>query len=262
MRRRTRTGEESYDYWPAFTDLIAAVSLVLFLVVLLAIAQAAVSVSFALQGRNELQRTLQAVQEEKRKADELVEGNKRVQEIFLQRKETTARLMEEIGAGQAVVDENATIWFRSSVLFAYDQYSLTEEARTRILPPVARALGRVLQEHGSNIAMVSVEGHMAGPPEDPLWNSWELAARRAMAVLVFLQQANPDLQRPELAGKLAATSYSYYRPPKSAAEKGIPLGRCRNALGECDDIRRIEIRLVLRDEGLQEEILKALGRTP
>ena len=234
MRRRIGSEEENQDFWPAFTDLISTVSLVLFLVLLLAIAQAGISARFT------------------------IEGSKRVQEIFSQRAATTRRLVEEIGAGQATVDDSAAIRFNSDVLFAYNSYDLTEKARQEILPPVAGALGKVLTEYGDKIETVVVEGHTAGPPRPVDKEQWVLGANRAVAVLAFMQEQNPVLQQPAIAAKLAATSYSYYRPPGTAQE--IPLGRCDNNAGECNQIRRIEVRVVLRDQGLRDEILRVLSQ--
>lgn|GEM_PF-1525973 len=234
MRRRFGFDEENQDFWPAFTDLISTISLVLFLVMLLAIAQAAVSARFTIQ------------------------GSERVQEIFNQRAETTRKLVEQIGSGQATVDETAAIRFNSDVLFAFESYELTEKAKREVLPPVAMALGRVLKEYGSSIETVVIEGHTAGPANPADEAQWVLGARRAVAVLSFMQSANPELQKPEYAAKLGATSYSYYRPPASAA--GIPLGKCDNAKGQCNAIRRIEVRVVLRDQGLRDEILRVLEK--
>jgi chemotaxis protein MotB len=232
MRRRM-FDEEQDGYWPAFTDLISTVSLILFLVMLLAIAQAAISARFT------------------------VEGSKRVQDIFAKRAETTRQLVEEIGSGKATVDETAAIRFNSDVLFGYNSYELMDTAKTDILPPVARALGKVLKEHADAIETVVVEGHTAGPPNKLDRDQWSLAAQRAIAVLDFMQQQEPLLQDPAIAAKLAASSFSYYRPPSSA--KDVPLGRCDSASGECNSIRRIEIRVVLRDQGLRDEILRVLG---
>lgn len=233
MRRRSSFDDEQEGYWPAFTDLISTVSLILFMVMLLAIAQAAISARFT------------------------VEGSKRVQDIFAKRAETTKKLVEEIGSGKATVDETAAIRFNSDVLFAYNSYELMATAKNEILPPVAHALGKVLKEHGTSIEAVVVEGHTAGPPLKVDRDQWSLAAQRAIAVLDFMQQREPSLQNPEIAAKLAASSYSYYRPPASA--KNVPLGLCNSASGECNSIRRIEIRVVLRDQGLRDEILRVLG---
>lgn len=233
--RRGKFDEEQEGYWPAFTDLISTVSLILFMVMLLAIAQAAISARFT------------------------VEGSKRVQDIFSKRAETTKQLVEEIGSGKATVDETAAIRFNSDVLFAYNSSVLMEAAKTEILPPVARALGKVLKEHGTSIEAVVVEGHTAGPPLKVDREQWTLAAQRAISVLDFMQQQEPLLQDPAIAAKLAASSYSYYRPPASAID--VPLGLCNSASGECNSIRRIEIRVVLRDQGLRDEILRVLGAT-
>lgn len=232
-RRRAGFDEETQDFWPAFTDLISTVSLVLFLVMLLAIAQAGFSARFT------------------------IEGSKRVQEIFNQRAQTTKDLVAQIGSGQATVDDSAAIRFNSDVLFAYNSYVLTDKAKREVLPPVAAALGKVLQQYGDSIETVVFEGHTAGPNKPVDRDQWVLGAQRAIAVLSFLQEQNPYLQKPEVAAKLAATSYSYYRPPDSA--KAIPLGKCVDAAGQCDQIRRIEIRVVLRDQGLRDEILRVLG---
>jgi outer membrane protein OmpA-like peptidoglycan-associated protein len=234
VRRRMGFDDDSQDFWPAFTDLISTVSLVLFLVMLLAIAQAGISARFT------------------------IEGSKRVQEIFNQRAATTRELVEEIGSGQATVDESAAIHFNSDVLFAYNSFELTDKARREVLPPVAKALGKVLQQYGDSIETVVVEGHTAGPNRPTDRDQWVLGAQRAIAVLTFMQEQNPVLQKPEVAAKLGATSYSYYRPPSSAQE--IPLGRCIDQTGQCNQIRRIEIRVVLRDQGLRDEVLRVLGQ--
>lgn len=233
LRRRFAADEENQEFWPAFTDLISSVALVLFLVMLLAIAQAAISARLT------------------------VEGSRRVQEIFTERANVTKQLVERIGSGQATVDANAAIRFNSDVLFGYNSYDLTETAKQQVLPPVARALGQVLTEYGDRIETVTIEGHTAGPNLALDRGQWELGANRAIAVLYFLQQQEPILQKPEIASKLAASSFSYYRPPESAKE--VPLGRCDSASGQCNEIRRIEIRVILRDQGLRDEILRVLG---
>jgi len=141
------------------------------------------------------------------------------------------------------------------VLFAYDSDVLREEAKP-MLQNVGARLTEILQNprYRGAISSIMVEGHTAGPPEDPTHYHWMLGARRAARVIDYFQETNPLLRDPDVAAYFGAASFSYYRP----VDREVAVGRCRGD-EQCGKYRRIEMRVILKDDKLQAEIMRALG---
>lgn len=221
---------EEHTFWPAFTDLISSVALALFLFMVLAMLQT-----------SNVNR-------------ERVEGKVSVQDVFKRRVELTRQILREIGGLK--LDTSATLRFEGNLLFAFNSAELTDEGKAK-LEPLAHRLVEALARYGDDIQSVMVEGHTAGPATvDSLERQWQLSAQRAAAVIWYMQQVEPRLREPRYARYLTAVAHNYYLPPEDSAFRDGRLGQCGG--DECNPIRRIEIRLLMNDEALKQEILKAL----
>ncbi|HYG58709.1 MAG TPA: OmpA family protein [Symbiobacteriaceae bacterium] len=236
---RWKSRQSDAGYWPSFVDAMSAVAVVMLFINMMAM----------------LNNTAARVQI-KEHEETITTLKSSVEDVFADSARTTAEIVHAIGEGLATIGENATIELNSDVLFAYDSDQLNEGAKP-VLKGIGERLASVLQDPQFNEAIetVVVEGHTAGPPEDPFFYQWNLGARRAARVIAYFQETSPALRDPALATKLGASSYSYYRP----GDQKVEIGRCRGD-DECSRYRRIEIRVILKGSRLKEEIKKAIER--
>jgi chemotaxis protein MotB len=279
MRNRRRLlsdHEGTREIWPAFTDVMSTMALILFVLVLLSYVRSLVSSkrieayqrqidASELQlrtlygeiqaGRSELavsQATLQAQQaviaDTNRQLDSV---RARLQDIAVLRVSVLTKLKQalesQLAAGDAggsalvTIDGNGDILINESLVFEYDSYAIKKEARS-LLDSLATALGNVLADPDvrANIDTIVIQGHTDERGSDAL--NWDLSARRATAVVEYLLQANRSLSD-AYARYFSASAYSKYRPIDPTATEAAYQ---RN--------RRIEISIVPRDDNVRKVI--------
>jgi len=226
-RRLVSHSEEGAGYWPSFVDIMSVVVLVLLFVLVTAFIQAAVSI----QNR--------------------IEGKQAIVEIMNKRLAVTRELQGELGQDAVELSPDGNLTLRGDVLFQPDLPDLQDTASvdlllTRLSHNIANVLGQPRFRDG--LQMILVEGHTArdGNPPDTHWN---LSADRAVRIIEAMQNKDARLRDPELARYLGVGGRAFYNPADS--------GTTEAALSHN---RRVEIRLVLKDEGLRDALLEALSR--
>jgi chemotaxis protein MotB len=279
--------EGTREIWPAFTDVMSTMAMILFVLVLLAYVRNLISskrldafqreiAASQLKLRtvgDELARTSAqvAVSQGRLREQEAViaESNHqldslrgRLQGIAVLRVDVLNKLKQAIEAelgsrsrtgGELVtIGDNGNVVINESLVFEYGSYALKKEARP-LLDSLARALGNLLADEGvrNNIDTILIQGHT--DERGSLSYNWDLSARRATAVLDYLLSANKALAD-SYGGYFAASAYSKFRPIDHAqAEEAYRHNR------------RIEIAVVPKDANVRQlidEYMKSLSLTP
>jgi len=268
--------EGTREIWPAFTDVMSTLALILFVLVLLSYVQTLISAkrvaAFQLQiaaseqqlhalngeiatGKAELSGSLtrlgqqQAViAENQRQLDAL---HAQLQNIAVLRVSVLDKLRQaveaqlgasnEAGAPLVTVGDNGNIVINESLMFEYGSYAIKKDAKP-LLDSLARALGNVLADADvrANIDSIVIQGHTDERGSAAF--NWDLSAKRATAVLGYLFEANKMLADP-YGRYFSAGAYSKFRP--------IDPGTTEDAY---QHNRRIEISVVPRDDTVRKII--------
>jgi chemotaxis protein MotB len=275
-RRLLSDNEGTREIWPAFTDVMSTMALIMFVLVLLAYVrnliaekrldsyrqQIAMSERQLRQVRSELlagRAELVASQSKLRDQQSVVaESNRQLgnlraqlQSIAVLRVSVLNKLKTAIEtqlgrttgtAGQLVtIGDNGDIAVNESLVFEYNSHAVKKQAKP-ILDSLARALGNLLadDEVRQNIDTIIIQGHTDERGSAAF--NWDLSAKRATAVLDYLFQANKLL--PDNYGSyFAASAYSKFRPVK---KEQTDEAYAQN--------RRIEISVIPRDTHVRQVI--------
>jgi chemotaxis protein MotB len=226
-RRVLAQAEEGPGYWPSFVDIMAVVVMILLFVLVTAFVQAAGSIHQRFVGRQ------------------------KVEELMDRRLAVTRALEEELGKEYVSVSSDGNISFKGDVLFYPDSAELRNTREVdQLLTRLATSIGNVVvqERFREGLQVILVEGHTAADNKEA-WTHWALSAERARRIVLALQAKDGRLQQPENAKFLGATARAHYQPanPGSSEE-----AKSQN--------RRVEIRLVLKDEGLRDALLEALSQ--
>lgn len=225
-RRLSPHFEEGAGYWPSFVDIMSVVVLVLLFVLTTAFVQAAVSIQ------------------------QRVVGKRAIQELMDRRLAVTRALQVELGTSDVELSSDGNISFKGDVLFFPDSAVLRDTAEVDVLiTRLARSIGNVLVQprFRSGLQAILVEGHTAEDGKDAE-SHWQLSAERATRIILALQAKDGRLQEPEQARFLGVAGRAYYNPAQTGSSEAA---KARN--------RRVEIRMVLKDEGLRDALLEALS---
>jgi len=273
-RRLLSDHEGTREIWPAFTDVMSTMALIMFVLVLLAYVrnliaekrldasrqQIALSQRQLLLLQNELaagRAELATAQVRMREQQALVAdstrqlGNLRSQlsNIAMLRVTVLNKLKAAIeaqlgraGGGEvATIGENGDIAVNESLVFEYNSYAIKREAKP-VLDSLARALGNLLadEEIRGNIDTILIQGHTDERGSAAF--NWDLSAKRATAVVDYLFHSNKTLAD-SYGNYFAASAYSKFRPVSS--EKSEEAYRQN---------RRIEISVVPKDTQLRKVV--------
>ena len=237
--------EGTREIWPAFTDVMSTMALILFVLVLLSYVRSLISskrieafqrdiatseqrlrtLDAEIQaGRSQLavsQAALQAQQavvaDTNRQLDTV---RAQLQDIAVLRLSVLTKLKQAIesqlapgdsGATPLVaIDGNGDILINESLVFEYDSYAIRKEGKA-LLDSLATALGNVLADPDvrASIDTIVIQGHTDERGSDA--RNWDLSARRATAVVEYMFTANRSLAG-EYARYFSASAYSKYRP--------------------------------------------------
>lgn len=274
------------EVWPAFTDVMSTMALIMFVLVLLAyvrnlVAEKRMHASeqrIALSERQlgsvraELwagKAALAASQSRLLEQQSLVaDSNKQLanlrsqlQGIAVLRVSVLNKLKSAIEAqlgapgrdhGEiAAIGDNGDIAVNESLVFEYNSYAIKKPARP-VLDALARALGNLLADPDirDNVDTILIQGH-ADERGSAAFN-WELSAKRATAVLDYLFQSNRVLAD-SYGSYFAAAAYSKFRPLNPAKTEAA-----------YEQNRRIEISIVPKDANVSRVIdayVEAIGAT-
>lgn len=226
-RRFSHHLEDGPGFWPSFVDIMSVVVLVLLFVLVTSFVQAAGSIQAQ------------------------VAGKQKVEELMDRRLEITKALESELGKEYVEVSTDGNISFKGDVLFLPDSATLRNTAEVdNLMGGLAQSIGNVLEQERfrEGLQLILVEGHTATDNQSPA-SHWSLSAARAQRIVLALQQRDPRLQKPENAKFLGAAARANYQPANPGTTEA---DKSQN--------RRVEIRMVLKDEGLRDALLEALSK--
>jgi chemotaxis protein MotB len=273
-RRLLSDFEGTREIWPAFTDVMSTMALIMFVLVLLAYVRNLIAekrleasrqqISLAERQLRMVQADLQAgraqlaVSEAKLGEQQalVVESNRQLGNLRAQltniavlrvsvlnklKAAIEAQLGRTGGPQVATIGDNGDIAVNESLVFEYNSYAIKKQAKP-VLDSLARALGNLLadEEVRANIDTVVIQGH-ADERGSASFN-WELSAKRATAVLEYLFQTNKTLAD-TYGSYFSASAYSKFRPINpEKSEAAYQLNR------------RIEISVVPKDTQLRKMV--------
>jgi chemotaxis protein MotB len=264
------------EIWPAFTDVMSTMALIMFVLVLLAYVRNLIGEKRMEEFRQRIaasERELRSVQAEvlagkaelaasqsKLREQQIVVadsnrqlGNLRtqLQSIAVLRLSVLEKLKSAIEtqlgrtsptSGQiATIGNNGDIAVNESLVFEYNSYAIKKQAKP-FLDSLAKALGNLLADDQvrENIDTVVIQGHTDERGSASF--NWDLSAKRATAVLDYLFQSNKTLAD-TYGSYFAASAFSKFRPINPA-----------KAEAAYQQNRRIEISVVPRDANVRKVI--------
>lgn len=279
MRNRRRLMSDHADtgeIWPAFTDVMSTMAIILFVLVLLAYVRNVI----ASKRLDALQRRIDTSQQQLRALGSEIQTSRaalaasqarlrdqqaiitdsnvqldnlrgQLQSIAVLRVGVLGKLKQAIevelgpknarGADLVTIGDNGNIVINESVVFDFGSYAVKKEAKP-LLDTLARALGNVLSDANvaANIDTILIQGHTDERGSAQL--NWDLSAKRATAVLEHLFEANKTLAD-TYGNYFSASAYSKFRPINPAKTEDAYQ---RN--------RRIEISVIPKDDNVRKVI--------
>jgi len=264
------------EIWPAFTDVMSTMALIMFVLVLLAYVKNLISekrledFQRRIAASERQLRTVQAEVQAGRAELDLSQARLRAQQAVVadsNRQLGTLRaqlqsiavlrisvldklktaIETQLGrsspsSGQiATIGNNGDIAVNEGLVFEYNSYAIKKQAKP-FLDSLAKALGNLLAdpEVRETIDTVVIQGHTDERGSASF--NWELSAKRATAVLDYLFQSNKTLAD-TYGSYFAASAYSKFRPINpSKAEAAYQQNR------------RIEVSIVPRDANVRKVI--------
>jgi chemotaxis protein MotB len=264
------------EIWPAFTDVMSTMAIIMFVLVLLAyvrnlmaekrldayrqqislserqlrLVQADVLAGKAQLAASQVKLTEQQalVADSNRQLGNL---RSQLQSIAVLRVSVLNKLKSAIeselgasGAGTprvATIGDNGDIAVNESLVFEYNSYAVKKQAKP-VLDSLAKALGNLLGDDDvrTNIDTIVIQGHTDERGSAAF--NWELSAKRATAVLEYLFQSNKALAD-SYGNYFAASAYSKFRPISTEKTEAA-----------YQQNRRIEISVVPRDANVRRVI--------
>jgi chemotaxis protein MotB len=145
------------------------------------------------------------------------------------------------GAPLVRIGDNGNIVINEGLVFESSSYALRPEGKA-LIATLATALENVLADERvrENIDAMLVQGHTDARGSSAY--NFDLAAKRANAVLNYMFEANPKLEQ-SYGSFFAASAYSKFRPLNPA-----------NTEEAFEQNRRIELSLVLKDANVRRVI--------
>jgi chemotaxis protein MotB len=279
MRNRRRLlseGDSTREIWPAFTDVMSTMAIIMFVLVLLAYVRnlinekqlAASRAQIALSNRDlEKVRAEVAIGKKDLEASRfllrdqeatIAESNRQLgtlrtqlQNIAVLRVSVLEKIKNAIetqlgsshptGGQAATIRDNGDIAVNESLVFEYNSYAIKKQARP-VLDALARALFNLLSDDDvrTNIDTIVIQGH-ADARGSASFN-WDLSAKRSTAVLDYLFQSNKTLAE-NYGSYFAAAAYSKFRPVDTdTSEEAFQQNR------------RIEISVIPKDSSLRKVV--------
>lgn len=268
--------EGTREIWPAFTDVMSTMALIMFVLVLLAYVRnlinekrlqaSRVQIVAAEKQLGSLQTELLAGRAELaasqgrlRAQQALVDDSNRqlgtlrtqLQSIAVLRVSVLNKLKTAIeaelghtgpsGTQVATIGDNGDIAVNESLVFEYNSFAIKKQARP-VLDSLAKALGKLLADNEvrENIDTIVIQGHTDERGSASF--NWELSAKRATAVLEYLFGSNKTLAD-SYGNYFAASAYSKFRPVNPEKSETA-----------YQQNRRIEISVVPKDTHVRKVI--------
>jgi chemotaxis protein MotB len=264
------------EIWPAFTDVMSTMAIIMFVLVLLAYVKNLISEKRLADFQQRIaasERQLKTVQAEVQAGrSELAASQRRLldqqtvvadstrqlgnlraqlQSIAVLRVSVLEKLKAAIEAqlgrtgaesGKIVtIGDNGDIAVNESLVFEYNSHAIKKQAKP-FLDSLAKALGNLLAdpEVRENIDTIVIQGHT--DERGSATFNWDLSAKRATAVLDYIFQTNKTLAD-SYGSYFAASAYSKFRPVNHEQSEAA-----------YQQNRRIEISVVPRDANVRKVI--------
>jgi chemotaxis protein MotB len=274
--------EGTREIWPAFTDVMSTMALIMFVLVLLAYVRNLIgekrlaefqrriaaselqlrSVQAELRaGRAELDISQRRLREQQvvvaDSTRQLGTLRAQLQSIAVLRVSVLEKLKTaietQLGRGSAsgqlvTIGNNGDITVNESLVFEYNSFAIKKQAKP-FLDSLAKALGNLLADAGvrDTIDTIVIQGHTDERGSASF--NWDLSAKRATAVLDYLFQTNKTLAD-TYGSFFAASAYSKFRPINPAKVEAA-----------YQQNRRIEISVVPRDANVRKVIEEYMQST-
>jgi chemotaxis protein MotB len=274
-RRRLLDDHEGLrEVWPAFTDVMSTMALIMFVLVLLAYVRNLIAEKRLDAFRQQItlsERQLRQVQAEvtagraqlalsnTRLAEQqalVADSNRQLgnlrsqlQSIAVLRVSVLNKLKAAIDAElggaatgrMATIGDNGDIAVNESLVFEYNSYAVKKQAKP-VLDALAKALGNLLADNDvrANIDTIVIQGHTDDRGSATF--NWDLSAKRATAVLDYLFQTNKVLAD-SYGSYFSASAYSKFRPVNPDKTEAA-----------YQQNRRIEIAVVPKDANVRRVI--------
>jgi chemotaxis protein MotB len=273
-RRLLSDYEGTREIWPAFTDVMSTMALIMFVLVLLAYVRNLVAEKRLAASRQQIvlaerqlrslrldldagRAQLAASQAQLGEQQALVAesnrqlGNLRAQltnlavlrvSVLNKLKAAIEAQLGRAGGGEvATIGDNGDIAVNESLVFEYNSYAVKKQAKP-VLDSLARALGNLLadDEVRGSIDTILIQGHT--DERGSATFNWDLSAKRATAVLDYLFQSNKTLAD-SYGSYFAASAYSKFRPVNPEKTEAA-----------YQQNRRIEISVVPKDTQLRKVV--------
>jgi len=184
----------------------------------------------------------------------LEEQQQKIEQIIGVKADLIAALKEEFDAQNLTVtidESDGSIVLDSSVLFGFNEYTLTEEGQTvlgQILPIYCSVL--MSDEYYDYLAEIRIDGYT--DTTGTYYSNLQLSQSRAFAVAAYLLElgtiSSSDLEK--LEEKLSVNGHSWADPVY--AEDGSV---------DADASRRVEIKFSLKDEDMINELKEILDES-
>lgn len=284
-RRHLLSDEDGIkEIWPSFTDVMTTLSLILFVLVLLAFVRNLVTSKRAVAFQHQialsetklheleadLSRTTAQIQASQSALDQsnaiIADNNRelsnlrlRLQGIALLRVDVLNKVKQAIeaelrtvhkeGTDVVRIGDNGNVVINESLVFEFNSFAIKKEGKP-LLDTLAKALGNVLSDANvrDNIDAVLVQGH-TDERGSASFNR-DLSAKRSNAVLNYLFEANKDLEQ-SYGSYFASSAYSKFRPINPSKTEAA-----------YEQNRRIEISVVLKDANVRQVIDDYMQATP
>jgi chemotaxis protein MotB len=274
--------EGTREIWPAFTDVMSTMALIMFVLVLLAYVRNLIAEKSLQASRQQILLAERQLRSLRLELDEgraqlavaqvkvaeqqalVAESNRQLGNLRAQltnlavlrvsvlnklKAAIEAQLGRAGGGEVATIGENGDIAVNESLVFEYNSYAIKREAKP-VLDSLARALGNLLADEDvrANIDTILIQGH-ADERGSAAFN-WDLSAKRATAVVDYLFHTNRTLAD-SYGSYFGASAYSKFRPVN--AERSEEAYRQN---------RRIEISVVPKDTQLRKVVDAYLQPAP
>jgi chemotaxis protein MotB len=273
-RRLLSDHEGTREIWPAFTDVMSTMALIMFVLVLLAYVRNLIAEKRLGASRQQItlaERQLRLVRAEldtgraqlavsQAKLGEqqalVAESNRQLGSlrgqlanlavlrvsVLNKLKAAIETQLGRTGGGEvATIGDNGDIAVNESLVFEYNSHAIKRQAKP-VLDSLARALGNLLadDEVRGNVDTIVIQGHTDERGSAAF--NWELSAKRATAVLDYLFQSNKTLAD-SYGGYFSASAYSKFRPVNPEKTEAA-----------YQQNRRIEISVVPKDTELRKVV--------
>ena len=248
-RRNKKIFEEGVSYWQSYSDMMAAVLLVLVLLLTFSMFESKSQIE---KEKNALEEQQKLVAEQQEKLEEQQEMLDRIIGVRAELIEALKSEFESSGLNVKVDSQTGSIIFDSNILYDVNQTIIKSEGQEFLREFFPRyfkvLLGSDFKEY---ISEIIIEGHT--DTNGSYFHNLELSQQRAYSVAEYCLDEAKGILTPqeieELRAIMTANGRSYTNPVYQADGVTVDL----------DKSRRVEIKFRLKDEEMVQEMNEILN---